>query len=235
MIPIAKYGWREIAAGTMLWIGLSAASCLLGLHWLSAVWLVLWIYLLVFFRSPARRIPTEAGVFVAPADGKVTDITELDTAEFIDEPAVRIGIFLNVFNVHVNRWPADGVVAYMRYREGRKVNAMRPDAGQVNESNALGLRDTPIGKVLVRQVAGLIARRIVSEAKLDQRAVRGQIFGMIKFGSRTELILPRRSGLIIAVKVGQRVRAGRDVIAEVHEVVAQAFKPQPQPQPQPTA
>ena len=157
----------------MLWIGLSATSCLLGLHRLSAVWLVLWIYLLVFFRSPARKISTEPGAFVAPADGKVTDITELDTAEFIDGPAVRIGIFLNVFNVHVNRWPADGVVAYLRYREGQKVNAMRPDAGQVNESNAIGLRDTVIGKALVRQVAGLIARRIVSEARLDQPAVRG--------------------------------------------------------------
>ncbi|MDD4888921.1 MAG: phosphatidylserine decarboxylase [Phycisphaerae bacterium] len=218
---LAKYGYREIIIGTAAWIGLSALSCLLGAHWLSWAWLVLWVYLLWFFRSPNRRIPAGPGLFVAPADGKVTDITDLDTCEYLDAPAVRIGIFLNVFSVHVNRAPAQGVVDYVRYQPGRKVNAMRPDAGQVNEAHAIGLRDTCIGKLLVRQVAGLIARRIVSEAKLGDKLARGQIYGMIKFGSRTELILPRKTGLLIAVKVGQKVRGGRDVLAQFNEVLAE--------------
>lgn len=222
MIGLAKYGWREMLLAGMLWVGLSAASCMLGLHWLSVLWLVLFLYVLWFFRSPKRRIAGEPGALVAPADGKISDITDLDTAEYIDAPAVRIGIFMNVFSVHVNRSPADGVVDYIRYRRGQRVNAMRPDAGQVNESNALGLRDTVAGKLLVRQIAGLIARRIVCDARMDEPLARGQIFGMIKFGSRVELLIPRQTGLLIAVKVGQRVRAGRDILAQVTEVLAKA-------------
>lgn len=219
MIGITKYGWREVALATLLWIGLSAASCFMHWHWLSIVWTVLWLYVLLFFRDPRRRIPTEAGAFVSPADGKVTDVTELDGFEYIDGPAVRIGIFMNVFSVHVNRSPADGVVDYKRYRAGRKVNAMRADAGQVNESCTLGLRDTAVGRIVVRQIAGLIARRIVCEPRLGDHLTRGQPFGMIKFGSRAELILPRKTGLLIAVKPGDKVRAGRDVLAKFHEVI----------------
>jgi phosphatidylserine decarboxylase len=222
MISIAKYGWREVALAFLLAAGMSVASWLARLPWLIAAWAVLFLYVLWFFRSPRRNIPAEAGLLVAPADGKITDITDLDTAEYLNAPAVRIGIFMNIFNVHVNRSPADGVVDYIRYRRGRKVNAMRPDAGQVNECNAIGLRGTAAGKVLVRQIAGLIARRIVCEPRLDRRLARGEIFGMIKFGSRVELILPRQAGLLIAARVGQRVRAGRDVLAKVSEVIAQS-------------
>lgn len=217
---LAKYGYREIIVGTAAWVGLSALSCVLGPHWLSAVWTVLWLYLLWFFRSPPRRISADPDVLVAPADGKVTDITELDTCEYIDGPALRIGIFLNVFSVHVNRAPAAGVVDYIRHQPGRKVNAARPDAGQINEATTIGLKDSLMGKLVVRQVAGLIARRIVADCTLGDRLDKGQIYGMIKFGSRTELIVPRKTGLLVAVKVGDHVAGGRDVLARYNEVLA---------------
>ncbi len=225
MMTITRYGWREVLIATALWLGLSAASCLIGWHWLSAAWFVLWVCVLAFFRNPGRRIPGGPGILVAPADGKITDITDLETAEFIDAPAVRIGIFLSIFDVHLNRSPAGGVVDYVRYQPGRKVNAMRADAGLLNESNAIGLRDTEVGRVLVRQVAGLIARRIVCDVREGEAVRRGQVIGMIKFGSRTELILPRRTGLLIAVQVGQKVRAGRDVLVQAGEVLADQDPP----------
>lgn len=222
MIGITRYGWREVAVGTVLWLGLSAACCTLVPHgWIASIALTLiWVWLLAFFRDPPRTIPTGPGLLIAPADGKITDITELETAEYIDGPAIRIGIFLNVFNVHINRAPCDGVVEYLHYQRGRKLNAMNPDAATVNESQAIGLRDTDAGKLLVRQICGLIARRIVCDLTEGDRLERGQVFGMIKFGSRTELIIPASAVVLVDVKVGQKVRGGRDVLARITDVLA---------------
>lgn len=222
-MSITRYGWKEVVVGTLLWLGLCAVSCVflapVG-HYLSILWTAIWVWLLAFFRSPHRRIPVGPGLLVSPADGKVTDITEVDTAEYVNCPAVKIGIFLNVFNVHLNRAPAAGVVDYVQHKPGKKINAMSLDSALVNESNAVGLRDTFAGKLLVRQIAGLIARRIVCDTKVGDRLDRGQIFGMIKFGSRTELVIPKQAGLLIGVKVGDKVRAGCDVLAQINEVVA---------------
>ncbi|MCG3178777.1 MAG: Phosphatidylserine decarboxylase proenzyme [Phycisphaerae bacterium] len=225
---ITRYGRWEVLIGTAAWLGLSALSCLfIPFGWtLSILWSLLWLWLVAFFRNPPRTIPRGPGLLVAPADGKITDITELEGSEFLNCPAVRIGIFLNVFNVHINRSPAAGTVDYVNYKPGLKVNAMRADAGEVNESCAVGLRDTEVGcPLLVRQIAGLIARRIVCDTKVGQPLERGQIFGMIKFGSRTELIVPRSAGLLVDVMVGQKVRAGRDVLARVTEVMAADASP----------
>ncbi len=222
MALITKYGYREVVVGTIAWLGLSALSCwLIPFGWIiSSALTLVWVWLLAFFRNPTRTIPTGPGLLVAPADGVVTDVTDLDTVEYLDGPAVRIGIFLNVFNVHVNRAPCDGVVDYLNYQRGRKLNAMRPDAGDVNESQAIGLRDTSTGKLLVRQICGLIARRIVCDVKEGDALQRGQVFGMIKFGSRTELIVPASAGVLVDVKPGDKVKAGRDVLARVTDVLA---------------
>jgi phosphatidylserine decarboxylase len=154
---------------------------------------------------------------VSPADGHVTHIEEAEEPAFLGGPALRISIFLSIFDVHLNRAPLDGRVAYVQYREGGFLNAMRSDSAASNEANDIGLEtDEPRApRVLVRQIAGLIARRIVCEAAPGASLRRGEVFGMIKFGSRTDLFLPRDSGLELRVKVGDAVRAGATVLGEL--------------------
>lgn len=174
-------------------------------------------FLFAFFRDPQRAIPTDDGAMVSPADGTVLDILEIEQDELLGGPAVRIGIFLSVFNVHVNRSPCDGKVVELRYKKGKFINAMHHnDASAENESNTLVLADLdgmPIA--VVRQIVGLIARRIVCTVRQGEAVGRGQRIGMIKFGSRTELYLPKRLEPSVKVKVGQKVRGAADVLAIV--------------------
>ena len=161
--PFAEYGYRELfvfssgfclaalLAGCFVWPPLALPFGLLALF-------VFW-----FFRDPIRQVPEGDGVVVSPADGTVTDITEVDDAEFIGGPALRIGIFLSVFSVHINRAPCAGVVAYTKYHKGKFLNAMRPDSSSDNESNCVGmtLPDRGGRRIMVKQITGAIARRIV--------------------------------------------------------------------------
>jgi len=176
----------------------------------DALLAALLVWALAFFRDPERTCPSQADVLLAPADGEVTDITEVDDNAFIGGKALRIGIFLSVFNVHINRSPCRARVEKIEYRPGRYKNAMNPDSGRVNESNNLYLArlDRPCDRLVVRQVSGAIARRIVCRAKAGQVLSGGERFGMIKFGSRTELYLPSRPGVKCLVVVGQPVAAG---------------------------
>jgi phosphatidylserine decarboxylase len=217
---LTKYGLREILWATLICGGLSALLAFLvpaDLAWVAAFPALPWLYVLSFFRDPPRRIPTEPNIFVAPADGRITDITELDTVEFLDEPALRVGIFLSVLNCHVNRSPCAGKVEYVQYKAGSFLDARSVDATHRNECNAVGLvcpqwNNT---RILVRQIAGKIARRIVCALKPGDTVAAGQRYGMIKFGSRTELIVPRRLGFVPAVKVGDKVKGGRDVMGRL--------------------
>jgi len=135
--------------------------------------------------------------------------------EFIDGPALRIGIFLSIFNTHINRAPCEGTVETITYRKGRYVNAMNPLCGKVNESNALVMVRTnePRDRLVVRQISGAIARRIVCAARQGQELARGEKFGMIKFGSRTELYVPADSRIECLVQVGDKVKAGVTPVA----------------------
>lgn len=206
---IAPEGLREIVLATLV---LTAAAWTAALiHWTLIIpFAACWIWVLSFFRDPARQGAFEPGQMCAPADGTVTEITALDEHNEIGGPAIRIGIFLSIFNVHINRSPCDGVVSSTRYKPGRFLDARHPDSGKLNESNTLLIDpDQPhVGPVMVRQVSGLIARRIICHAGSGTRLFRGERFGLIKFGSRTELIVPRVAGTDIAVKVGDKVRAG---------------------------
>ena len=213
-MPIAKEGFREIVLASLV---LGALAALGGwLFWPAAIpFVVVWLWVLSFFRDPKRQREYEDGDLCAPADGRVTEIAELERYEPIDGPAVRVGIFLSLFDVHINRAPCTGIVRSLSYQAGEFLDARHKDSGRRNESNTLVIEpEAPMpGPIVVRQVAGLLARRIICHARKDQRLPIGTRFGLIKFGSRTELIIPRLRGTEILVTMGQKVRAGLTVVA----------------------
>jgi phosphatidylserine decarboxylase len=168
-----------------------------------------------FFRDPPRRVPQDPGLLVSPADGKVAEITRLAHDEFIGGPAVRVGIFLSIFNVHINRAASRSRVIRLRYSPGEFLNALKPESALRNENLWIGLEEEawPHRRIIVRQIAGAIARRIVCNLRPGEVVERGHKFGMIKFGSRTELIFPDEDGVEIDVRVGQNVKAGSTIVA----------------------
>ena len=165
---------------------------------------------LMFFRDPHREPPRDDNLLLAPADGTITDMEMVEEAEFIGGPALRVGIFLSIFNTHINRAPCDAKIEKITYRPGKYINAMNPLAGKVNESNNLSMVRTkqPQDRLLVRQISGAIARRIVCAARVGQRLTGGEQFGMIKFGSRTELYLSASENIQCMVRIGDKVKAG---------------------------
>ncbi|MCS6969689.1 MAG: phosphatidylserine decarboxylase [Planctomycetota bacterium] len=176
------------------------------------------LFVLWFFRCPSRRPPPGEHRLVAPADGTVWDIADVNEPAVIGGPARRIGIFLSVLDVHVNRAPCSGTVIYAAYRPGRFLDARHPEAAEANEANTLGIAcDPAVGRdlrIVVRQIAGLIARRIVCTHGLGDRLQRGELYGMIRFGSRTELLVPLDRPHRVLVKPGERVRGGETVLVE---------------------
>ena len=173
------------------------------------------VFVLAFFRDPYRTVPQEGHILLAPADGRITDIEQADDSEYIGGPALRIGIFLSIFDTHINRSPCQVRVAQIDYRKGRFKDARNPLAGKINESNNLKLVRTnePADRLIVRQISGVIARRIVCKAKAGDVLAGGEKFGMIKFGSRTELYIPARDDIECLVKVGDKVKAGLTAVA----------------------
>jgi phosphatidylserine decarboxylase len=171
---------------------------------------VLAAFVLWFFRDPEREIPDMRGAIVSPADGKVTDVSVIEGAR--GEPLKRISIFLNVFDVHVNRSPIGGVVRKIEYRKGKFVNAMDAASAEQNEQNIVTVEGE--GHTIVfKQIAGLIARRIVCTKKVGDAVKRGERVGLIKFGSRTDVIF--RGDAEVFVKIGDRVAGGSSVLATV--------------------
>ena len=163
-----------------------------------------------FYRDPERDIPLEDGLFVSPADGKVVEI-ESASHKLVGE-SIKIGIFMNAFSVHVNRAPCDGVIEYMDYVPGKKIAAFSPKASEINERFYVGL-NTEHGQVLMVQIAGLLARRIVCKRKVGEELTRGERYGMIKLGSKVDVYLPK--DVATKVKIGDKVFAGKSIIAEV--------------------
>jgi phosphatidylserine decarboxylase len=213
-IPFARWGLAELQL--MAW-PLLAVTVALAVWWwqlaiLPAVVLVLIVW---FFRDPPRRVPQETGALVSPADGTIAEVTRLEHDDHIGGPAVKIGIFLSIFNVHINRAPSASRVIKLRYEPGLFLNAMNPDSRMLNENMWIGLEEDapPHRRIVVRQIAGLFARRIVCDLRSGETLDRGHKFGMIKLGSRTELILPDEEGLEVLVVTGQKVSAGSSVVA----------------------
>lgn len=213
-IPFARWGLAELLlmGGPLL-----AATVAAGWFrwWLAIVPGILLLFVLWFFRDPPRRVPQEPGLMISPADGTVAEVTRLDHDPFVGGPAVRIGIFLSIFNVHVNRAPCRSRVIALRYNRGEFLNALDPASALRNENMWIALEDDqpPYRRMVVRQIAGAIARRIVCQLRPGEVLQRGQRFGMIKFGSRTELILAASPMLKVEAAVGQKVKGGLTVLA----------------------
>lgn len=185
-----------------------------GMGWSASV--VLWLFsafCIFFFRDPERQTPREQDVVISPADGRVIGIDEVDESQFLHGRARRVSIFMSVWNVHVNRAPVEGVVEYLHYHRGRFHVASLPKASLENEQVIIGI-SSPQGKILVKQIAGIIARRVVCYLREGQHVQRGERFGMIKFGSRLEVFLPLRAE--IRVSLQENVRAGETIIASFH-------------------
>jgi phosphatidylserine decarboxylase len=213
-LPFARWGLAELQLMGYPLAALAAVGA--WVHWsLAIVPAVLLLFVLYFFRDPPRRVPQEPGLLVSPADGTVAEVTRLDHDEFIGGPAVRIGIFLSIFNVHINRAPANARVIRLRYQPGLFLNALNPECTIKNENLWMGLEEEfpPHRRLAVRQIAGLIARRIVCDLRSGQRVARGEKFGMIKLGSRTELVCPDEESLQVLAQIGQKVKGGSTVLA----------------------
>ncbi|HEV8234980.1 MAG TPA: phosphatidylserine decarboxylase family protein [Gemmatimonadaceae bacterium] len=181
--------------------------------WLAAIVLVVVaIWVAYFFRDPERTGERGERLVIAPADGKVVQVTEVDEPAFLHEKAIRISIFMNVFNVHVNRYPVSGVVRYVHYNPGKFLNAAVEKASLENEQSSVGI-ESGSNRVLVRQIAGLIARRIVTYGKDGERVTQGDRMGIIKFGSRVDVFLPVSARP--RVKKGDPTFAGVTVIGEL--------------------
>ena len=218
-IPLTKYGLPQVAVFpivvfiTMLSLFVAFSPAL----WLIPVQALLFavlVWAFSFFRDPVRVIVPDENVLYSPADGTITDIDEVEDSA-LGTKALRIGMFLSVFNVHVNRAPCSVRIDKVVYKKGKFINAMSAEASRVNESNdtLMTRLAEPKDRLLVRQISGAIARHIVCEAKEGSEYRQGETFGMIKFGSRAELYLPAGNGdgtlkYEVAVKIGDPVRAG---------------------------
>src|ERR1043166_6901062 len=183
--------------------------------WLSALFLALIAGTILFFRDPEREVPADPNAIVAAADGSVTEVTEIDESDVLKTQTRRIGIFLSIFDVHTNRAPIDGRIIYRQHREGLCLDARRPDCSQKNEAMTWVFQNRRT-TIVVRQLTGAIARRIVAWAKVGDELKKGERFGMIRFGSPPEVYLPLTPTVL--VKVGDHVSAGSTIIARLPEV-----------------
>lgn len=216
-IPIARWGFYELQAVAIVAFLAAAAIGWQGPPWaiaailpIALAWAVAW-----FYRDPPRDVTNDPSAFLAPADGKVVAVDELEHYGFFGGPATRIGVFLSVFDVHINRAPRAALLVEKDYRPGEHRNTLFGDSADRNEAFWTGWEDAGGARFAVRQIAGLIARRIVCDVEPGDRVATGHKFGMIKFGSRTELIVP--AGVEVTARVGDRVRGGVTVLARTAE------------------
>jgi phosphatidylserine decarboxylase len=213
-MKLAPEGNPQMIASTVL---LGAATALLALYFQPAAIIpfAVWIWSIAFFRDPDRSTTAAPNEFCAPADGTITDITRLESCDGFDIPVIRIGIFLSLFNVHINRAACAGTVRKTFYQPGKCLAAYHKDTPDLNESNTLWIDPEPpiTGPIAIRQIVGVAARRIICHAAEGTRLAAGQRFGLIKFGSRTELILPDLQNLEILAIMGLKVTAGETILA----------------------
>ena len=207
--PVVREGYIYIAAALFL-----AVVMYFGFGVAVAVpFVVLACYFTYFFRNPDRTIPTDEHLVVSPADGTVQDVVELEDDDFVKGPCTKIIIFLSVFNVHVNRSPIAGEIKCQKYVCGRFRPAYKDEVGFENERHMLGIENEKGFRGTVTQIAGILARRIVSWVTLDDNMSKGQVYGLIKFGSCTELVVPRN--VEVLVKKGDKVRGGESVLGRI--------------------
>ena len=210
MTPIISEGYPFI-------FGCALLALVLGfsIHpYIAVIPLVLMLYFCYFFRNPKRQIITDDSVILSPADGTVTDIVTLETDEFVKEPCNKVIIFMSVFNVHVNRSPIQGKIKLQKYFCGRFRPAYKDTVGFENEHHVLGIENDRV-RISVKQIAGILARRIVSFVTLDDDLKQGELYGMIKFGSCLEVVMPKK--VEIMVEKGQKVAGGQTILGRIKD------------------
>jgi len=211
----AREGLIFIAIAALLTAGAFALAVTRrswGLWLVAFVLLLLALWVAYFFRDPERAGERGSSLVVSPADGKLIMITEVDEPTFVKGRAIRMSIFMNVFNVHVNRYPVDGVVRHVQYNKGKFINAAAEKSSLENEQMSVGI-ETPKHRILVRQIAGLIARRIVTYSKPGDAAKQGERMGIIRFGSRVDVFIPTNS--TVRAKLGDITTAGVTILSEL--------------------
>ncbi|WP_295155648.1 phosphatidylserine decarboxylase family protein [Selenomonas sp. AE3005] len=210
MTPIISEGYPFIGACFFLalLVGFSISP------YVAVIPLVLMFYFCYFFRNPRREIAVDEDVILSPADGTVTDIVPMEMDEFVKEPCNKVVIFMSVFNVHVNRSPINGKIKLQKYFCGRFRPAYKDTVGFENEHHVLGIENERI-RISVKQIAGILARRIVSYVTLDDELKQGELYGMIKFGSCLEVVMPKN--VEIAVTKGQKVAGGQTILGRIKD------------------
>jgi phosphatidylserine decarboxylase len=218
-IPFARWGLAELQLMAYALLALTVGLALTPWWFLAILPGVVLGLVTYFFRDPPRKIPAEPGLVVSPADGLVTEVTPVEYDEYLGGPAVRIGIFLSIFNVHLNRAPCRARVIRLRYTPGGFMSATRHESVLTNENMwiALESEEPPHRRMVVRQIAGMFARRIVCPLRPGDVLERGEKIGMIKLGSRTELLLPADSELVVETRPRQVVHAGTTVLARYQQ------------------
>jgi phosphatidylserine decarboxylase len=214
-VKVAREGVSFILIAWLFALGaiaLGATRHSLGWYLAAVPLVIVALWVVYFFRDPERTGERGDGLVVAPADGLVVMITDVEEPSFIAGDATRISIFMNVFDVHVNRYPVNGTVRFLKYNKGKFMNAAHDKASLDNEQMSVGI-ETGSRRVLVRQIAGLIARRIVNYARTGDSAAQGVRMGLIRFGSRVDVFIP--PGSRVRVQVGERTIAGTTVLAEL--------------------
>ncbi|HMV32281.1 MAG TPA: phosphatidylserine decarboxylase family protein [Gemmatimonadales bacterium] len=204
---VAPEGWPFILAFWALELALYAFAPL----WAALLWLPVAVWVIAFFRDPVREGPRGEQLVIAPADGVVVSVVTVDEPDYVQERTQRVSIFMNVFNVHVNRYPMSGTLEYRHYNKGRFGHAGTEKASLENEQSTIGLR-TARGKILVRQIAGLVARRIVTDHQPGTAVQQAERMGLIRFGSRVDVFLPASARVL--VHTGDKTVAGQTVVAQ---------------------
>lgn len=226
---LTHYGRREWLGALLIAVILSAVSLWLArlsdisfFYFLPIFIFFVWLCIAAFFRDPRRDVPDQEDAFLSPADGTVKDITVVKAPEykelFQDKDVLKIGIFLSVFSVHLNRVPCDVTVKNVIYKEGKFYDARDSRATKENESNALLAEAHISGRsfpIVVRQISGAIAKRIVCPVNVGDSFKKGQRYGMIKFGSRTEIYMPSAQWINLKIKIGDKLKAAQSIVAEI--------------------
>lgn len=220
-MKLTKYGTPQWVGGSAVLLALAGLCIWLGIavgwaFWpLAGLLLVVWGWVIAFFRDPERTPPDGAGLFVSAADGRVTDITPIGEESLLGREGVKVGVFMSIFDVHVNRAPCDATVEQIEHRKGIYLDARDPASSEKNESTTILLTVEHDGQrypVVLRQIAGFVARRIVTDLQQGRSMRRGERIGMIKFGSRCELLVPSELAGEVRVEPGQHVTAGETVL-----------------------
>ncbi len=213
---IAREGWPFVIGSFIM-----TAVLFFGWYFSDNIWLlsaalfatVLTLYMALFFRDPNREIPEGRDILVSPADGFVVGISEIPDHHFLKAPAIQVSIFLTIFDVHINRIPVAGAIEYVNYKTGKFLSAFKDEASKANEQSEVGLITESGVKIAFKQIAGLVARRIICKLKVGQSCATGERYGIIRFGSRADLILPL--GTKIEIKKGQHVKGGVTIIGRL--------------------